>query len=126
MFNKLKDKLKSVKGELAVLSVAYRDKRTPLLPKILLGLTIGYMLSPIDLIPDFIPVLGLLDDLVIVPLLIRASIRMLPKEVVADARKEVQANAMQQKRPANWLAAVVIIGIWAMAALIVFNWLKQL
>ena len=83
----LKQKAKKLKAEAQVLMIAYKDKRTPLTAKILIGITIGYLLSPIDLIPDFIPVLGLLDDLIIVPALIALSIKLIPEIVLHDARE---------------------------------------
>lgn len=64
---RLQQKTKQLKSEVQILMIAYKDKRTPLTAKILIGITAGYLLSPIDLIPDFIAVLGLLDDLIIVP-----------------------------------------------------------
>ena len=70
LLSKLKQKARQLKSEAQVLMIAYKDKRTPVTAKILIGITVGYLLSPIDLIPDFIPVLGLLDDLIIVPILI--------------------------------------------------------
>lgn len=70
-----------------MLIIAYADKRTPLTAKILIGLTIGYLLSPIDLIPDFIPIIGFLDDLIIVPLLISLSIKLIPIKVLTEARE---------------------------------------
>lgn len=70
MLKKIKAQVRLLKSELSVLLIAYKDTRTSFLPKLIIGLTIGYMLSPIDLIPDFIPILGLVDDLIIVPLLI--------------------------------------------------------
>lgn len=72
---RLKQKVRKLKAEIQVLIFAYSDRRTPFIAKLVIGLTVGYLLSPIDLVPDFIPVLGLLDDLIIVPLLITLSIR---------------------------------------------------
>ena len=86
---RLKQKAKKLKSEVEVLIIAYKDKRTPIIAKILIGITAGYLLSPIDLIPDFIPVLGLLDDLIIVPFLIKLSIKIIPKIVLDDARKSL-------------------------------------
>src|ERR1041385_6064900 len=73
LLGSLKAKAKKLKAEAQVLMLAYKDKRTPLVAKILIWVTVGYLLSPIDLIPDFIPVLGILDDLIIVPALITLS-----------------------------------------------------
>ena len=87
MLKKLKTKIKLLKQNLALQIYAYKDMRTPLLPKLVIGLAVGYMLSPIDLIPDFIPVFGLLDDLIIVPLLITLSIKLIPAIVLIEAQQ---------------------------------------
>lgn len=108
---KFKDKAKALKSEIIVLIIVYKDKRTPLLPKLLIGLTVGYLLSPIDLIPDFIPVLGLLDDLIIVPLLIRWSIKLIPKNLLAEARQKAQESSNVVKK-SNWLFAIIILILW--------------
>ncbi len=123
MLRKLKEKVRVLKSELSILAVAYNDKRTPVLAKLLLGLTIGYMLSPIDLIPDFIPILGLLDDLIIVPLLIKLSISLIPKEVIVDAKKQILATTPQRKK-SNWIGAVIIIAIWIVALYQISKWIK--
>ena len=106
----LKTKAKQLKSETQVLIVAYGDTRTPLSAKLLIGLTVAYLMSPIDLIPDFIPVLGILDDLLLVPLLITLSIKQIPTEVLADAREEVKVHPPTLKK--NWLVAVVIVVLW--------------
>ncbi|MEO8116810.1 MAG: YkvA family protein [Bacteroidota bacterium] len=108
---RLQQKVRELKAEIQVLIFAYSDKRTPLIAKLVIGLTVGYLLSPIDLIPDFIPVLGLLDDLIIVPLLITLSIKLIPKVVLTDARQKVKENPEKLKKN-NWLFAVIIIFIW--------------
>ena len=111
LITKLKEKAKQLKSETQVLMVAYNDKRTPLIAKILIWITVAYLLSPIDLIPDFIPILGLLDDLIIVPLLITLSIRQIPNIVLTEAREKVKANSPNLKK-GNWLVGGVIIAIW--------------
>lgn len=116
---KLKQKAKKLKTESQVLMIAYKDKRTPLSAKILIGITVGYLLSPIDLIPDFIPVLGLLDDLVIVPILITLSIRLIPKVVLQDARDRLKTNPFRLKE--NWLVGIVIIMIWILVSYFLFK-----
>lgn len=111
VISKLKEKAKQLKSETQVLMLAYRDQRTPLIAKILIWITVAYLLSPIDLIPDFIPILGLLDDLIIVPLLITLSIRQIPNIVLIEAREKVKANSPNLKK-GNWLVGGAIIAIW--------------
>ena len=94
----LKNKVKLLKEDIFVLSIAYVDKRTPFIAKVMIGITVGYLLSPIDLIPDFIPVIGFLDDLVIVPLLILLSIKLIPKIVLQDARDKAKQNPEKLKK----------------------------
>jgi uncharacterized membrane protein YkvA (DUF1232 family) len=118
----LKKKAKKLKAEAQVLMLAYKDKRTPAAAKILIGITIGYLLSPIDLIPDFIPVLGLLDDLIIVPVLIKLSIRLIPEAVLNDAKEELKNNPQQYKKK-NWLFAIFIVVAWVLLALFVYKYL---
>lgn len=116
----LKQKAKKLKSETQVLIIAYKDKRTPLSAKVLIGITVGYLLSPIDLIPDFIPVLGLLDDLIIVPLLIAASIKSIPEVVLLEAREAVKQLPEKYKKN-NWLFAVVIIAIWLSLLVVIYT-----
>jgi uncharacterized membrane protein YkvA (DUF1232 family) len=87
MFDKLKKTGLAIKGELDVYRRVLKDKRTPRIAKILLGLAIGYLLLPVDIIPDFIPVIGHLDDLIIVSALVIIALKMIPKEVIGDSRK---------------------------------------
>jgi len=84
------------KEELRVYQLVLRDRRTPRLAKWLLGIAIAYALSPVDLIPDFIPVVGHLDDLVVVPLLVLLAVRLIPPEVIKDSRVRArQAESIQ-------------------------------
>ena len=89
MFEKLKSVAKTVKQELTVWELVVRNKRTPILPKILLGLAVGYLLLPFDLIPDFIPILGHIDDVIIVGGLVILALKMVPTEIVDDCRYRV-------------------------------------
>ncbi len=86
MFNNLKSATKRLKRELAIYRCVLLDKRTPRLGKFFLGAAIGYLMLPFDLIPDFIPIIGYLDDLVIVPTLFLIGIRFIPKEIIDDCR----------------------------------------
>ena len=91
------------------MALAVRDARTPWYAKLLVAAVAAYALSPIDLIPDFIPVVGYLDDLVIVPLGILLAVRLVPGEVLADcrARAEVAGGV-----PVSRMGAAIIIGLW--------------
>jgi uncharacterized membrane protein YkvA (DUF1232 family) len=111
LIDKLQQQARQLKSEAQVLILAYADKQTPLIAKILIGLTVGYLLSPIDLIPDFIPVIGYLDDLIIVPLLITLSIKLIPAAVLIEARQNVRDNPQKLKK-SNWIFAMIIILIW--------------
>lgn len=119
VLDKLKQRARQLKSEAQVLMIAYKDKRTPASAKILIGITVGYLLSPIDLIPDFIPVLGILDDLIIVPALIALSIKLIPEIVLNNAREQLKNNPQQYKKN-NWVFAIVIILIWLSVLYFVF------
>ena len=117
---KLKQKAKQLKSEAMVLMIAYKDKRTPIAAKILIGITVGYLLSPVDLVPDFIPVLGLLDDIIIVPLLITASIKLIPEIVLSDARIAIQASPKKYEKN-NWIFGCIIIAIWVSLLIFIYK-----
>lgn len=106
-----KKRARHLKVETYTLYLAYKDSRTPWYAKIFSACVVGYVFSPIDLIPDPIPVLGYLDDLVLVPLGITLAIKMIPPTVLAECRDEAQ-EVMKQGKPVNRIAAIVIITIW--------------
>lgn len=124
ILSELKQKARHLKSEAQVLMIAYKDKRTPLSAKILIGITVGYLLSPIDLIPDFIPVLGLLDDLIIVPLLISISIKLIPESVLNDAREAIRSNPKKLKK-ANWAFAALIVVIWLSVLYYTYRYIRR-
>ena len=113
---KLKEKAKNLKKEILVLYFAYQDPKLPLLPKLLIISTVAYALSPIDLIPDFIPILGYLDDLIILPVMISISIKLIPVEIMAAAREKAYTN-YQRLKPNKLMGAAFII-IWVVLLLI--------
>ena len=119
MAGKLEDWARSVKQDVHVLYLAARDPRTPWYAKALAICVAGYALSPIDLIPDFIPVIGYLDDAVIVPLGILAAVKLIPSEVLAESRA---AAASAAEKPVSRTAAFVIALIWA-ASIALTGWL---
>ncbi|CDP51894.1 COGs COG3339 [Devosia sp. DBB001] len=111
---------RSIKRDVIALYVAARDPRTPVIAKVVAGLVAAYALSPIDLIPDFIPVLGQVDDLIIVPLGIIAVVRLIPAPLMAEFR--VRAGEIAE-RPSSRTAALAIAAIWVVAALLAFWWI---
>ena len=112
-----------LKRDIVVMWLAARDPRVPLPVKLLAGLVAGYALSPIDLIPDFIPVLGLLDDLLLVPLGIWLVLRLIPSELLAELR----LAAGEQKWPgAARNAALLIIGFWLAGLVWLFFELRKM
>ena len=104
-----KERAKKLKTEIHALLIAYRDRRMPWPARVLVVLVVAYAFSPIDLIPDFIPVLGYLDDLILLPLGIALAIRLIPAEVMEDARKTAARPAESQ---IGWLGAAMIAGAW--------------
>jgi uncharacterized membrane protein YkvA (DUF1232 family) len=94
MWQQSKDLATRFKRELVVYRRVLADERTPLAAQVFLGLAVGYLCMPFDLIPDFIPVLGHLDDIVIVPALVYLALRFVPRELVADHRRQVTAEAV--------------------------------
>lgn len=94
MYREMKQALAGVKREVRTYQFVLKDPRTPKLAKWLLGIAIAYFLSPIDIIPDFIPVLGQLDDLAIVSGLLTAALKMIPPEVIAESREKARQNAL--------------------------------
>jgi len=123
-----KARARQLKIEVYALYLAYKDTRTPWYARIFAAVVVGYAFSPIDLIPDPIPILGYLDDLVLIPLGAYLAVKMIPPEVMDESRakaKEVTAQGM----PVNKVAAVVIVLIWiglaAAAGFFVYRWVKH-
>lgn len=104
----------TAKRDVLALYLAARDPRVPWYAKLLAAFIAAYALSPIDLIPDAIPVIGLLDELIIVPLGIYLVIKLIPPEVMAELRRSAEERL--ERRPRSWLAAVVIMIVWLLAA----------
>jgi uncharacterized membrane protein YkvA (DUF1232 family) len=109
----LKAKAKMLKQETYVLYLASKDKRTPWYAKALILFTIGYALSPIDLIPDFIPVLGYVDDIILIPAFIALSIKLIPPEVIQGCRLQAQSQSLKGKK--SLVAAIIIVMIWGIS-----------
>ena len=113
-----KQRARQLRVETYAIWLAYKDPRVPWYARAFAACVVGYAFSPIDLIPDPIPVLGYLDDLVLIPLGIALALRMIPPEVMVKCRQRSEA-AMSEGRPTNWKAAAVIVTLWVIMALLV-------
>ncbi|WP_230199393.1 YkvA family protein [Bacillus ndiopicus] len=113
--SKLKVFAKKLKQNLFVLYLSYKDTRTPWYAKLVAILVVAYAFSPIDLIPDFIPILGYLDDLIIVPLGIALALKLIPPHIIED-NKEAAEKLKQSGKPKNWFVAILFIVIWIIFA----------
>jgi uncharacterized membrane protein YkvA (DUF1232 family) len=122
LFNQWKQKARQLKIEIYALTLAYRDPRVPWFARLFAWCVVGYALSPIDLIPDFIPVIGYLDDLVLIPLGIKAALAMIPKNVMAESREKA-SETINQGLPINKVAAAVIILLWLLIAAFTINFI---
>lgn len=96
----LKELAKNIKADIPAVFIALKDQNTPIIAKIFAGITVGYALSPIDLIPDFIPVLGYLDDIIILPVLVMVTIKLIPDEVWQRS-KEKAVDIWKEGKPKN-------------------------
>ncbi len=114
---------RQMKIELYALYLAYRDPRVHWAVRIFTACVVAYAFSPIDLIPDFIPILGYLDDLVFIPLGIKIAISMIPGNVMAECRDKAN-EIMDSGKPVNRMAAAVIVLIWLLLAVLVISFLK--
>lgn len=115
MWRQWKARVAQLKQDTYALYVASRDPRVPLVAKLVVGAVLAYALSPIDLIPDFIPVLGYLDDLVLIPMGIALAIKLIPDDIWCDCKTRAAAT-LGTKLPRSRAAALVIISIWLGAA----------
>lgn len=107
----LKARAKKLKMDIPAIFLALKDKDTSIIAKILAGITIAYALSPVDLVPDFIPVLGYLDDIILLPMLVALTIKFIPQDVFERNRKQAE-GMWQDGKPKKWYYAIPIIVIW--------------
>lgn len=107
----LNARAKRLKTDIPALFLSLKDKDTPVLAKVFAGITVTYALSPIDLVPDFIPFLGYLDDVILLPMLVALTIKFIPKDVLERNRKQAE-GMWQDGKPKKWYYAIPIIVIW--------------
>ena len=107
----LKEKAGKIKENIPAVFIALKDNRTPVIAKILAAITVIYVLSPIDFIPDFIPVLGYLDDLILIPLLVSLIIKMVPRDIWEECI--IKSRGMwQDGKPKRWYYGIPIVVVW--------------
>jgi uncharacterized membrane protein YkvA (DUF1232 family) len=109
IFKELKSKAKKLKSQVLTVYFVSKDKRLPFYIKVVAVFCVAYALSPIDLIPDFIPVLGVLDDLIIIPLCLALIIKLTPRDIMENAKRMAEASNL---KPVNYLAGALIVCIW--------------
>jgi len=123
-----KARARQLKTEVYALYLAYKDVRTPWYAKVFTAVVVGYAFSPIDLIPDPIPILGYLDDLVLIPLGAYLAVKMIPPQVMEESRAKAK-EVFAQGNPVNKVAAVVIVLIWiglaVLAGVLIYKWVKH-
>jgi uncharacterized membrane protein YkvA (DUF1232 family) len=120
LFKKLKEKTKEITQDLSALYIAYKRKDVAVIAKIIIVIAIVYGLSPIDLIPDFIPVLGYLDDLILLPLLIYVSIKMIPRNILEECREDAKKISIDGKYK-KWYYGIPVIIMWIMIGVLLLK-----
>jgi uncharacterized membrane protein YkvA (DUF1232 family) len=120
----LKERARELKHEVKALALALKHPRLPWAARLVIIIAVGYALSPIDLIPDFIPVLGLLDDLIILPALILLAVRLMPAGLMDECRHEAETKSVDSK--AKWGAMIFIIAVWAVLLGALGVWIARL
>ena len=116
----LKERAVKLKSDIPAVFIALSDKETPWFAKALCSVTIAYALSPIDLVPDFIPLFGYLDDLIILPILVAITVKCIPKEVWSRSRIKAE-GLWQNGKPKRWYYAIPIILFWAIVLILIIR-----
>jgi uncharacterized membrane protein YkvA (DUF1232 family) len=120
-----KQRARQLKKETYAIYIACKDPRVPWYARLFAGFVVAYAFSPIDLIPDVIPIFGYLDDLVLVPLGIILVIKMIPPAVLAECREKAEA-AMNQGKPTSRIAAIAIVAIWLLLGIVAVIWVGRI
>jgi len=124
VIERLKSRARLLKRDAYALYIIARDPRVPWYARVFLGLVVAHTFSPLDLIPDFVPVLGYLDDLIITPLGIALALKMIPAEVMTEARRQSE-ELMRQGKPISRAGAVLVIAVWLVILAIMVWWIAR-
>lgn len=117
-----KQRAKQLKTDIPAVFLSLRDGQTPAAAKIMAAITVAYALSPVDLVPDFIPVLGYLDDLILLPGLVALTIKLIPDEVMHRCR-EAARDLWKEGKPKKWYYSLPIFLIWLILLFVIINWI---
>lgn len=117
----LKERAKKIKEDIPTIFLALKDKDTPILAKIFASITVVYALSPFDLVPDFIPILGYIDDIILLPMLVALTIKFIPKDILERNRREAE-GLWESGKPKKWYYAIPIVLFWIVIIVLVLKW----
>ena len=116
----LKERAKKLKMEIPTVFLALKDQDAPILAKIFASITVVYALSPIDLVPDFIPVLGYLDDVILLPMLAALTIRLIPEDIMERNRREAE-GLWESGKPKKWYYAIPVVLFWIVIIVLILK-----
>ena len=116
----LKARAKKLKRDIPALFLALKHNDTPAIAKLFAGITVAYALSPVDLVPDFIPVLGYLDDIILLPMFVALTIRFIPGDVLERNRKQAE-GMWQDGKPKKWYYAIPVVIIWGIIIVLILK-----
>ena len=118
----LKERAKQLKNDIPAVFRALKDKDTPWVAKVFAALTVVYALSPVDLVPDFVPVLGYLDDVILLPALVALTIRFIPQKMFEKYRREAE-GMWQNGKPKKWYYGIPFVLIWTFLLVLIMKWI---
>lgn len=118
----LKKRAKQLKTDIPAIFLSLRDVQTPTAAKIMAAITVAYALSPVDLVPDFIPILGYLDDVILLPVLVALTIKLIPHEVMDRCREDAQ-DLWKDGKPKKWYFSIPIVLIWLVLLFAIIKWI---
>ena len=116
---KWSERAKQLRTEVVVLFYAFKDRRTPWYARALIAVVVAYAISPMDLIPDFIPVLGYLDDLILIPAGIYLTLKLIPAEVLEEYREKARSEAVDSR--IKWVASAIVVIIWLLVLYLIIK-----
>lgn len=116
----LKERANKLKTDIPAIFLALKDKDTPLIAKIFAGITVAYALSPIDLVPDFIPVLGYLDDVILLPMLVALTVKLIPDDIIERSRQQAE-GLWKDGKPKKWYYAIPIVLFWIIILVLILK-----